>query len=278
MPHTNYVAIIPTYNSAEHLERCLQSIAGATPWLWDQGSTDGTLDIASRYNAIVRHWPWTWAEKSEYIMRMEATRTVLQQFPDCTHVLCLDSDEILTHNWRTEFDRLFAKHPEFEALSVPYWQLVGDARYGSVNNPIEYRIVCCRAGAGPLFDHDGTIRWHQCTAYVKGQCRLTHDTYLIHLGYVGDLRRRFKYNAARGDWPSVDAQALAAMIERPWASLEEVTPTPEWLVDKCLTLRAVIKEHEATRHITVAPGTKGAFKITDITYGTRPQPTSSDAV
>lgn len=276
--HTNYVAIIPTYNSAEHLERCLQSIAGATPWLWDQGSTDGTLDIAARYGAVVRHWPWTWAEKSEYIMRMEATRTVTQQFPKCTHVLCLDSDEILTHNWRTEFDQLIDEYPKCSGIRVPYWQLICDARFSDTKNPIEQRLVCCKAGAGPLFDHDGTIRWHQCTAYVNGWSLPNPDTYLIHLGYVGDLRRRFKYNAARGDWPGVDNNTLAAMIENPWASLGDVAPTPDWLVDKCLTLRNVIKEHEATRHITVAPGTKGAFKITNITYGTRPPLTGSVTV
>jgi len=262
---TNYVAIIPTYNSAEHLERCLQSISGATAWLWDQGSTDATLDIAARYGAVVRHWPYKWDEVSEYVMRMEATNTVLKHFPDCTHVLCLDSDEILTHNWREEFDSRIEWYPDLHALRVPYWQLICDSRYGAVNNPIEYRLVCCAAGKGPLFNHDGTIRWHQCVAYVNGLEYFVPQTFLIHLGYTGDLRKRFQYNHGRGDWPHVTREDLEKRLKMPWNYLESVSSTPQWLIDKCLTLRAIIQEHSKTRTITVT-GTEPALRISNIEY------------
>ena len=82
--------IVLTYNEEANLGHLLESVAGwaAAIYIVDSGSTDSTLDIATRYGAHVEYHPWrTYADQlnwglnnmpiaTEWVMRMDADEMV----------------------------------------------------------------------------------------------------------------------------------------------------------------------------------------------------------
>jgi glycosyltransferase involved in cell wall biosynthesis len=96
--------VVLTKNEERNLERCLESVAR---WcreilVVDSGSNDGTVKIAERYGAAVVSHPfeshtkqWNWA---------------LRNLPfRCEWALCLDADQQVTPELRTDIDSLLLK-------------------------------------------------------------------------------------------------------------------------------------------------------------------------
>lgn len=86
MPDQKIAVLILTHNEESNIAKCIEAILPLTDRIYivDSGSTDATVEIASRYGARVEHHPWTtYAEQfnwgldnfdfdSEWIMRMDA--------------------------------------------------------------------------------------------------------------------------------------------------------------------------------------------------------------
>ena len=83
---------ILTYNSAQTLERCLQSVVCfAEILVVDGGSTDATIDIAKKYNATIIAQPTTGEAKDFSAIRNFALQKSTQDW-----IFALDSDEVAT--------------------------------------------------------------------------------------------------------------------------------------------------------------------------------------
>lgn len=89
--NSGFSFIILTYNEEVHLPRLLQSIAGldSAIYILDSGSTDGTLEIADKYNAVVlqhkfENHPRQW----DFALKNFDIKT--------PWVICLDADQIVT--------------------------------------------------------------------------------------------------------------------------------------------------------------------------------------
>jgi glycosyltransferase involved in cell wall biosynthesis len=80
-----------TYNEEEHLPRLLNSIKGlnAPIYILDSGSTDGTLNIAAQFGAVV--------EQHAFVNHPQQWHYALTTFPVATPwVVCLDADHVVT--------------------------------------------------------------------------------------------------------------------------------------------------------------------------------------
>lgn len=96
--------VVPTYNEEPNLDACLASVrdwAGSV-FVVDSGSTDCTLEIATRHGAVIVSHPfqtharqWRWALEN----------LALQQ----EWVLALDADQRVSAELRAELERLFAE-------------------------------------------------------------------------------------------------------------------------------------------------------------------------
>ena len=223
---------IPTYNAAEHLDACLRSVAGAAHILvHDCGSTDDTVKIARAHGAHVRVFGGqTWDVFPEYTFRNRLTNAATEVFPDTTHIMLLDADEVVSHNWPAVLGDIAADFPAAGYI-VPYYQLVGHPAFMQGTGPIEYRLLCAPVGAGPFFKDSGRVGPHQCAASMPKMIQL-HDIHWFHLGYTGNLTARWRRNIARGDYPSGHVPHLY-----PW---NDVHPLPQPLRESCLTLNTLI--------------------------------------
>jgi glycosyltransferase involved in cell wall biosynthesis len=109
------VAIVAC-NEAENIRRTLASVAWADEIvLVDSGSTDGTLDIAREFNAVIFEEPWRGYGPG-----------VNSALDHCTHpwLLNLDADEVVTPALAAEIQALLASEPEFDGYTVPRLNLI----------------------------------------------------------------------------------------------------------------------------------------------------------
>src|SRR5690606_27907362 len=89
MPDFSFVIL--TYNEELHLPRLLQSIMdlNAEIFILDSGSSDGTLEIAERYDATVAY--------NKFINHPKQWDFALRHFPIKTPwVIGLDADQVVT--------------------------------------------------------------------------------------------------------------------------------------------------------------------------------------
>lgn len=103
-------------NEAENIRRTLASVAWADEIvLVDSGSTDGTLDIARAYGAVIFHEPWRGYGPG-----------VNSALGHCAQpwILNLDADEVVTPELAAEIQSLLAGEPEFSGYSVPRLNLI----------------------------------------------------------------------------------------------------------------------------------------------------------
>ena len=109
------VVVILTFNEESNLPACLNSISSLQRpiFLVDSGSTDATLEVASRFQATVLHnkfanhsAQWAWA---------------FSAIPPCHWVLGLDADQRLTPELQTEITQLFSsQHDRLNELDGIY--------------------------------------------------------------------------------------------------------------------------------------------------------------
>ena len=113
--HPLSVAIVAC-NESENIGRTLASISWADEIvLLDSGSTDGTLDIAREYNAVIFHEPWRGYGPG-----------VNSALDHCTQpwILNLDADEVVTPELAAEIKILLASEPAFSGYTVPRLNLI----------------------------------------------------------------------------------------------------------------------------------------------------------
>lgn len=94
---SNITLVVPIYNEAPYLERCLESIRRQTvPFneviLVDDGSTDGSQDIASKYDGLLNDWRVISHEKN---MGVSASRNDGIESATGDYIAFLDSDDVL---------------------------------------------------------------------------------------------------------------------------------------------------------------------------------------
>ena len=102
--------LIPCFNEHIHITRCIESALTLTSqvYLIDSYSTDGTLEIASKYNLKIFQYKWeqntVWADKINW---------ALENIPFLTKwVMRLDSDEYLTDNVHPILEKNLASMPD----------------------------------------------------------------------------------------------------------------------------------------------------------------------
>lgn len=91
-PHVSLSAVVITLNAAATLDRCLESVAFADEIvIVDSGSTDATLDIARRHNAVIieEQWRGFGAQKNFAVSRARHD-----------WVFCIDADEQVSETLR----------------------------------------------------------------------------------------------------------------------------------------------------------------------------------
>lgn len=257
----NPIVIIPCHNAAEHLWWCLKSVRNETVAVFDSGEDD-CEEIANYFpNVDYYRTPYTFETHGEMTCRANMTASVLANY-NPTHIITLDADEILADNWM-EFDRW---SPRSAVKTMPYWQLLGDARYMQVGNPLEYRPTIFPVHAGPRWVPQPGRNYH-CGPTYEGIAAATPIA-RIHLGWVGDLRRRLNMCVDRKDWSDrddVNTDARARIAEDPFKFLPLVEPVAQHLLDSSSVLRELVAEHTARRIVTTAPH-GDALKITHINY------------
>lgn len=232
---------IPTHNAAEHLDACLRSVAGAAHILvHDCGSTDDTIKIAQAHGAHVRVFGGhTWDVFPEYTFRNRLTNAAAEVFPDTTHIMLLDADEVVSHNWPAVLGDIAADFPAAGYI-VPYYQLVGHPAFMQGSGPIEHRLLCAPVGAGPFFSDSGRVGPHQFSAKMRTLTGVgLNNVHWFHLGYTGNLAARWRRNIARGDYAAAEPGHNDWLMRRlyPWS---DVRPVPQPLRDTCLTLNTLI--------------------------------------
>lgn len=105
--------VVPIYNEAPYLERCLESIRRQTvPFyeviLVDDGSTDGSQDIASKHG-LLNDWRVILHEKN---MGLSSTRNEGIQEARSEYVAFLDSDDELTWDACEIMHKSIEAHPD----------------------------------------------------------------------------------------------------------------------------------------------------------------------
>lgn len=106
-------------NEGERLRQCLQAARAHAPGVpvvyVDSGSTDGSLDIAHEFGALVYlldpALPFTAARA-----RNEGIRSLLQQLPQTKYVQFIDGDCALQPGWITTASKFLDDHPRVAAV------------------------------------------------------------------------------------------------------------------------------------------------------------------
>jgi glycosyltransferase involved in cell wall biosynthesis len=111
-PRATLSVIVVAMNEAHDIRDCLESVRGLAmeTIVFDSGSTDGTPDICRALGARVfeTDWPGDGPQKN---------RALAEAHGDW--VMCLDADERLSPELRTELERLLAQGTTHAAFSTP---------------------------------------------------------------------------------------------------------------------------------------------------------------
>jgi len=239
----NIAAIIHTLNAEEFLAPCLDSIGDIPVYIFDQGSTDDTKDIARDYRNVTLHRGCHPFSEGEAVCRNWAL-DVVSRPGFFTHFLRIDADEVLTDGWlETATINVGAIDPD--CMEVEYWQIVDRPIMSQVGNPIESRGLVYKLSARPRYESRPGKNWH---CGIVGPMSTLHvvDPALIHLGYATKrLTAKWMANIDRGDYSDrddVNAQLRESMSKNPRAHLHNRGPVPQELLARSKYLTALAHE------------------------------------
>jgi glycosyltransferase involved in cell wall biosynthesis len=202
-------ACIITYNEADRIEACLQSVSFCDEIVVvDSHSTDATRDLATRLGArvIERDWP---GYRSQKQFAIESASN--------DWVLCLDADERVSGDLRAEIERLQAEgFPGFAGWSVPritdYFGRF--LRHGNAYPDRLIRLFDRRRGGWSGYEiHENTR--------VTGRVGKLHG-HLEHYSY----RSLTDHNLRMARYADLMAQALYERGKR--CGLAKVLINPQW--------------------------------------------------
>jgi glycosyltransferase involved in cell wall biosynthesis len=237
----NIAAIIHTLNAEEFLGPCLDSIGDIPVYVFDQGSTDDTEDIARVYDNVNFHPGCVPFAEGEADCRNWAL-DVVSRPGFFTHFLRIDADEILTDGWLA---KVLSMPRDPDCLSVDYWQITDRPIMSQAGNPIEQRGLIYKLAARPRYESRPGKNWHCGIVGPKDTLHVT-DPALIHLGYATkNLAAKWMANIDRGDYSDrddVNAQLRVSMSKNPRAHLHNRGPIPQELLDRSTYLNALAHE------------------------------------
>ena len=186
--------VVPSYNDAEMLERCLTALDGQNRAadeviVVDNGSSDQTVDVAIAHGARVVTELKRGIPQATSAGLDAATGDVIGR---------LDADSVPPKDWIQRVARAFERDPQLEALSGP-----GEF-YGatpllhwfaeSVQMPLYTRMVAALIGHDVLFGSNLAIRadtWRELRHLVHRDDSGVHDDLDFTLNLVPGTRVRF---------------------------------------------------------------------------------------
>jgi glycosyltransferase involved in cell wall biosynthesis len=175
------VAMI-TLNEAANLPRTLESVAWADEInIVDNGSTDGTQEIAAKYGARVFTEPW-----KGFGAQMNSA------LAKCTAhwILSLDADEVVTPELAEEVRALLAGTPEFPVYSVPRKNMIFGRwlRHGGLYPDRKLRLFQKGTAYWPEdIEPHSTGKWNGPTGAL--QAPLLHHQYPSLTLYIEHMNR-----------------------------------------------------------------------------------------
>jgi len=158
-------------NEEKYLERCLNSVQGKIDEIIiaDTGSTDRTIEIAEKYNSVVKHFEW--------INDFSAARNYSISDAKMEYILVLDADEYLDDNADLQKDLEGAK--DYYKVMIKNYQGVGKTVF-------HRNIRLFKSGIG--FEYSGKLH-EQLNAYDKNLNYIGAESDIIihHLGYLPEI-------------------------------------------------------------------------------------------
>lgn len=138
-----------TFNNAEHLERCLQSLEGFSDIvIADGGSTDNTIAIARKHNARII----SQSNPGHPITDFALERNILLKAANEPWFFYVDSDEIVTQDLREDIRRVTEEtSSQYGAYRVRYLKTNEDASKVYRTYKEYYQVRLCRTDVGATF-------------------------------------------------------------------------------------------------------------------------------
>jgi tetratricopeptide (TPR) repeat protein len=172
------VAAVIVRDEAEHLDRCLTSLAGLVDGMVvvDTGSTDNTVAVARRHGAIVDHVAWTGD--------FATPRNRSLDLVDGDWVLYIDADEEVVSPGPDAFRAQLAAADDHVAFRVLFVPRVGWTPYR------EYRVWRSRPAIrfGGLIHETMVPAIHECAERERRLVGVSDLLMIQHHGYEGDQR------------------------------------------------------------------------------------------
>jgi glycosyltransferase involved in cell wall biosynthesis len=182
--------VIPVLDDAEALERCLEAIcrqrvAPLEVLVVDNGSTDGSADVARRSGATVLHEPQAGIAAAA-AHGYDAAAGAL--------ILRLDADSVPADDWILRITRSFDADPALDALTGPGEFAAVPAAVRRLLTDWYWRVyfdgLASRVGTRPLFGSNLAMRasaWQAVSGAVHRTDLMVHDDLdlSIHLVHAG---------------------------------------------------------------------------------------------
>jgi len=197
MPPVALSVYLITKNEGRHLEEVLSACADADEVvILDSGSTDATLEIASRYGAKVFHQPWLGFAKQKNVA-----------LTYCTHewVLHLDGDEVLSSGAIAKIKAAI----NTDGASGYY--LRRDDRFmgASMRSSHQRPFLRVYRKAEARWDEDKLVHEH---VHVPKPHALINDVILKHYGYdqvAGYMDKLTRYSTLKSTMRVRDGKAFS---------------------------------------------------------------------
>lgn len=162
-------------DAADDLERCLASLAGVPCALHvtDTGSIDGTVEVARRFGAEVRHFPW--------VDDFAAARNASVAGVTAPWIVVVDADDVFAPGAFAALAEACAGFaPDVVAATLEY-----EVR---ADHTPERALRVFRNTSGLAYEgriHESTLAWLEARRSEGGRVAETHAR-LIHHGYTPD--------------------------------------------------------------------------------------------